>query len=360
MGSLYSMSSVPKLEKIPPVPRLPPASQFYGISRLMLRLAISVERFPILGNFAISRGAKTEAAVVVAAIEDRFCRGRGEGVPYARYGETVDSVLAQMGSVRCAIEAGEGCGLLQTRLPSGAARNAIDCALWDLAAKRSGVPAHALAGIAPPRPVTTAFTISVDTPDEMARAAALAHVRPLLKIKLAGEGDTARLKAVRAAAPDATLIADANEAWAEADLERNLEACAKAGVALVEQPLPAGQDSALAKIEHIVPICADESIHDRPGLEDLRARYDTINVKLDKTGGLTEALALVKQAEGLGFELMIGCMVASSLAMAPALLLTAHARFVDLDGPLLLVRDRPDGLLYEGSIVHPPARELWG
>ncbi|MGH6822198.1 MAG: N-acetyl-D-Glu racemase DgcA [Methylocella sp.] len=326
----------------------------------MPRLAISVERFPILGNFVISRGAKTEAVVVLAAIEDDAFRGRGEGVPYARYGESVESVLAQIESVRSQIEAGADCSRLNTLLPPGAARNALDCALWDLAAKQSGVPAHGLAGLAPPGPVTTAFTISVGTPNEMARAAALARARPLLKIKLAGEGDAARLKAVRAAAPDATLIADANEAWTETTLERSLEACAKAGVVLVEQPLPAGQDSALAKIEHIVPICADESVHDRAGLEDLRARYDAINVKLDKSGGLTEALALMKQAEGLGFELMIGCMVASSLAMAPALLLTAHARFVDLDGPLLLARDRPDGLFYEGSIVHPPRRELWG
>jgi L-alanine-DL-glutamate epimerase-like enolase superfamily enzyme len=326
----------------------------------MPRLAISVERFPILGQFAIARGAKTEAVVVVAAIEDGICHGRGEGVPYARYGETVGSVLAQIESVRLQIEAGADCTRLQTLLPPGAARNAIDCALWDLAAKRNGVPVYVLAGVAPPGPVMTAFTISVGTPDEMARAAAKARARPLLKIKLAGEDDAARLKAVRAAAPDATLIADANEAWAEAGLERNLEACARAGVALVEQPLPAGQDSALAKIEHIVPICADESVHDRTGLEDLRARYNAINVKLDKTGGLTEALALVKQAEGFGFELMIGCMVASSLAMAPALLLAAHARFLDLDGPLLLARDRPDGLLYEGSIIHPPALELWG
>jgi L-alanine-DL-glutamate epimerase-like enolase superfamily enzyme len=332
----------------------------YGISRLMPRLAVSVERFPILGNFVISRGAKAEAAVVVATIEDRAWRGRGEGVPYARYGETVDSVLAQMGSVRSAIEAGADRVALQTLLPPGAARNALDCALWDLAAKRSGVPAHVLAGVAPSVPVATAFTISVGTPDEMARAAAKARARPLLKIKLAGEGDAARLVAVRAAAPEATLIVDANEAWAEAGLERSLEACAKAGVALVEQPLPAGRDSALAKIEHVVPICADESIHDRSGLEALRARYDAINVKLDKTGGLTEALALMTQAEGLGYELMIGCMVASSLAMAPALLLAAHARFVDLDGPLLLARDRPDGLVYEGSIAHPPARKLWG
>ena len=326
----------------------------------MPRLVISVERFPIRGNFVISRGVKTEAAVVVAAIEDGAWRGRGEGVPYARFGETVDSVLAQMGLIRSAIEAGADRGLLQTILPPGAARNAIDCALWDLAAKRSGVPAHVLAGVAPPLPVTTAFTISVGTPDEMARAAALARERPLLKIKLAGEGDAARLTAVRAAAPDATLIVDANEAWAESGLERNLEACAKADVVLVEQPLPAGKDSALAKIEHIVPTCADESIHDCSGLEALRERYDAINIKLDKTGGLTEALALMTQAEGLGFGLMIGCMVASSLAMAPALLLTAHARFVDLDGPLLLARDRPDGLTYEGSIVHPPPRELWG
>jgi L-alanine-DL-glutamate epimerase-like enolase superfamily enzyme len=308
----------------------------------------------------ISRGTKTEAVVVVAAIENGAFRGRGEGVPYARYGESIDSVLAQMNSVRSAIEAGADRVLLQTLLPPGAARNAIDCALWDLAAKRSGVSAYVLAGVAPPVPVTTAFTISVGTPEKMAQAAALARARPLLKIKLAGEGDSARLAAIRAAAPGVTLIVDANEAWAEAGLERGLDACAKAGVALVEQPLPAGQDSALAKIEHIVPICADESVHDRTGLEDLRARYDAINVKLDKTGGLTEALALVKQAEGLGFELMVGCMVASSLAMAPAFLLTAHARFVDLDGPLLLVRDRRDGLVYEGSIVHPPARALWG
>jgi L-alanine-DL-glutamate epimerase-like enolase superfamily enzyme len=326
----------------------------------MPRLAVSLERFPILGNFVISRGAKTEAIVVVAAIEDRAWRGRGEGVPYVRYGETVESAIEQIESVRSQIEAGADCTRLQTLLPPGAARNAIDCALWDLAAKRSCVPVHVLAGLAPPVPVTTAFTISLGTPDEMARAAALACARPLLKIKLTGEGDAARLKAVRAAAPGATLIADANEAWVETGLERNLEACAKVGVALVEQPLPVGEDTALAKIEHIVRICADESVHDRPGLEDLRARYDAINVKLDKTGGLTEALALAKQAEGLGFELMIGCMVASSLAMAPALLLAARARFVDLDGPLLLARDRPDGLLYEGSIVHPPARELWG
>ncbi len=208
--------------------------------------------------------------------------------------------------------------------------------------------------------MTTAFTISVGTPSEMAKAAEAASHRPLLKIKLAGDGDFARLAAVHEAAPDSTLIVDANEAWTEADLERNLEACAKAGVRLVEQPLPAGDDAALETIPHSVPICADESVHDRHGLEALRARYDAINVKLDKTGGLTEALELVDAAQALGFDLMVGCMVATSLAMAPALLLAARAKFVDLDGPLLLAADRPHGLRYEGSILYPPASELWG
>jgi len=323
-------------------------------------LTITVERFPILGKFVIARGAKTEAVVVVATIEDKGLRGRGESVPYARYGETVESVLTQIALVRAQIEAGADRGRLQELLPPGAARNALDCALWDLDAKRCGVAAHVLAGVMPPAPVTTAFTISAGIPAEMAEAAAKARERPLLKIKLAGEDDAARLSAVRAAAPGSTLIVDANEAWQQADLERYLEACAEVGVALVEQPLPAAKDAVLAKIQHIVPICADESVHDRTGLEALRARYDAINVKLDKTGGLTEALALVNLAQSLGFELMIGCMVASSLAMAPALLLAGRACFVDLDGPLLLASDRPDGLIYKGSIVLPPTRELWG
>ncbi len=323
-------------------------------------LTITVERFPILGKFVIARGAKTEAVVVVATIEDKGFRGRGESVPYARYGETVESVLTQIASVRAQIEAGADRGHLQELLPPGAARNALDCALWDLDAKRCGVAAHVLAGVMPPAPVTTAFTISAGSPAEMAKAAAKARERPLLKIKLAGDDDAARLSAVRAAAPGSTLIVDANEAWQQADLERYLEACAEAGVALIEQPLPADKDAILAKFQHIVPICADESVHDRTGLEALRARYDAINVKLDKTGGLTEALALVNLAQSLGFELMIGCMVASSLAMAPALLLAGRARFIDLDGPLLLACDRPDGLIYKGSIVLPPTRELWG
>ncbi len=331
----------------------------------MRKLGIAVERFPIAGQFVISRGSKTEAVVIVATIEAGVAgglaiRGRGECVPYARYGETVESVAAQIESARAAIEAGAGRDELQALLPSGAARNALDCALWDLAAKESGRPVHALAGLPAPRPVATAVTISVGSPAEMASAAAAVRSRPLLKIKLAGEGDPERVAAVRAAAPKATMIVDANEAWTEAQLPGHLAACARAGVALIEQPLPAGRDAALADIERVIPICADESVHAREGLDELRSRYDAVNLKLDKTGGLTELIATAARAEAIGLGLVIGCMVGTSLAMAPALLLAARARFVDLDGPLLLARDRADGLIYEGSIVHPASPALWG
>jgi L-alanine-DL-glutamate epimerase-like enolase superfamily enzyme len=326
----------------------------------MPRLSVAIERFPIAGKFVISRGAKTEAVVIVATIEDASFRGRGECVPYTRYGETVESVAEQIETLRARIEAGMNCADLQSALAPGAARNALDCALWDLTAKRRGVRAHELAGLSAPIEVATAFTLSVGAPVEMAAAAANASDRPILKIKLAGAGDPARIDAVRAAAPKAQLIVDANEAWREADLERYLVACAEAGVALVEQPLPAGRDAALAKIDHIVPICADESAHDRAGLEALRERYDAINIKLDKAGGVTEALAMAEQAERLGYSLMVGCMVATSLAMAPALLLAARAQFVDLDGPLILARDRPEGLVYEGSLIRRPSAALWG
>ena len=326
----------------------------------MRKLIVSIERFPIRGKFVISRGSKTEAVVVVARIEERGAEGRGEAVPYGRYGESPELVLAQIESARASIEAGADRQELQSLLPPGAARNALDCALWDLEAKRAGVPVHVLAKIAAPRPVVTAFTISAGSPAEMAAAAAAERQRPLLKIKLMGDGDEERIAAVRAAAPETNLIIDANEAWSEKNLERNLEACAKFSVALVEQPLPAGKDSALAAMGHAIPVCADESIHDRSGLEALRPRYDAINIKLDKTGGLTEALALADLAKTMGFELMVGCMVASSLAIAPALLLATRAKYVDLDGPLLLARDRRNGLEYEGSLVYPPAPKLWG
>jgi L-alanine-DL-glutamate epimerase-like enolase superfamily enzyme len=326
----------------------------------MITVHCAVERFPIAGRFVIARGAKTEARVVVVTVERGGYRGRGECVPYARYGESVESVMAQIAGIRRDLEAGLDRTGLQSRLPAGAARNAIDCALWDLEAKRSGMPAFAAAGLAGMASATTAFTLSVGSPAEMAESARLAQARPLLKVKLAGAGDLERLQAVREGAPDTCLIVDANEAWAPADLERMIAACAEAGVALIEQPLPAGADARLAHVEHLVPICADESVHDRRGLESLRPRYDAINIKLDKAGGLTEALALAAEAEALGFEIMVGCMVATSLAMAPAMLLTARARYVDLDGPLLLSHDRADGLVYDGSIVHPPRAALWG
>ncbi len=322
-------------------------------------LNIAVERFPIAGAFVISRGAKTEAVTVVATIEAGGHRGRGECVPYARYGESIESVVAQIESLRRDIETGTGRDTLQRLLPHGAARNALDCALWDLEAKIRDLSAFELAGLAPPEPVVTAYTLSLGTPEAMAAAARAAN-RPLLKLKLAGDGDTERLAAVRAAAPAATLIVDANEAWSAANLDANLAACVAQGVVLIEQPLPAGEDAILAEIAHPVPLCADESLHDRADLAHLRGRYEAINIKLDKTGGLTEALALATAAEALGFQLMIGCMVASSLAMAPALLLAGRARYVDLDGPLLLARDRPEGLVYEGARVFPAAPALWG
>jgi L-Ala-D/L-Glu epimerase / N-acetyl-D-glutamate racemase len=325
----------------------------------MPSLALRVEHWPIAGRFTISRGSKTEATTVMVEIREGGLRGRGECVPYARYGETAETVTAAIESLTKPISEGLDRHGLQTALPPGAARNAVDCALWDLAAKRSGKRAWEIAGIAPPRPVTTAYTISLDTPEGMAKAAREVKF-PLLKLKLGAPCDTERLKAVRAAAPKARLIVDANEGWREEDLVVNFAACAAAGVELIEQPLPADKDGALAAMDRPVPVCADESVHDRKGLRDLRGKYDAVNIKLDKAGGLTEALALVDAAERNGFGIMIGSMVGTSLGIAPALLLAARARFVDLDGPLLLARDRPEGLHYSGAEISPPAPALWG
>jgi len=327
-------------------------------SRLTLRLA--VERWPIAGSFAISRGSKTEAVVVVAELGAGKACGRGECVPYARYGETVASVTAAIEALRPRIEAGMTRAELQTAMPPGAARNALDCAFWDLEAKCAGRPAAELAGLAPPGPVVTAYTISIGEPEAMARAAAQEAHRPLLKVKLGRDGDPARIAAVRRAAPAARLIVDANEGWSEDNLAANLAACAEAGVVLVEQPLPAGHDALLGRIARPIAVCADESAHDRASLAGLVGRYDAVNVKLDKAGGLTEALAMAAEAERRGLTLMVGCMVATSLSMAPAVLVAQKAAVVDLDGPLLLARDRPDGLRYAGSLVHPPAPALWG
>ncbi|HKF10426.1 MAG TPA: N-acetyl-D-Glu racemase DgcA [Xanthobacteraceae bacterium] len=325
-----------------------------------LTLSVRVERWPIAGTFSISRGAKTEAVVVVAELSDRTHRGRGECVPYARYGETVDGVAAAIEGMRVEIGRGLDRERLQSAMAPGAARNALDCAFWDLAAKRAGRPIHELLGMSAPKAVTTAYTISLATPEAMAKAAAGAAERALLKIKLGAQGDPARIAAVRRAAPRAELIVDANEGWTESDLATNLAACAEAAVTLIEQPLPAEHDDALARIVHPLPICADESAHASASVSALVGKYDAVNIKLDKAGGLTEALAMAREAERLGLTLMVGCMVATSLSMAPAMLLAQRARVVDLDGPLLLAHDRPDGLRYEDSRVHPPAPALWG
>jgi L-Ala-D/L-Glu epimerase len=324
------------------------------------QLAVRIERWPIAGAFTISRGAKTEAVTVVAEVSQGGHTGRGECVPYSRYGETPEVTLAALQAMREPLSRGVDRQALQRAMPAGAARNALDCALVDLEAKSAGRRAWALLGRPAPRACTTAYTISLATPGAMAAATAKAAHRPLLKIKLGGDGDAERIAAVRKAAPESELIVDANEAWSPANLAQNLSACADAGVTLVEQPLPAGQDEALARVRRPVAVCADESVHDRASLDGLRERYDAVNIKLDKTGGLTEALAMADAAHALGFDIMIGCMVATSLAMAPAMLLAQQARFVDLDGPLLLARDREGGLRYDGSLVYPPEAALWG
>jgi L-alanine-DL-glutamate epimerase-like enolase superfamily enzyme len=325
-----------------------------------LLLTVRSERWPIAGAFTISRGAKTEALVVVAELSDGQFRGRGECVPYPRYGESVDSVTAVIEALRAPLQSGLTRANLQDAMPAGAARNALDCAFWDLEAKRTGRRVHELAGLPAPRPLVTAYTISLGSPDVMAGAAEASASRPLLKIKLGGGDDQARIAAVRRAAPKSQLIIDANEGWTASNLAANLAACAAAGVTLVEQPLPAGNDAALAHIARPIAVCADESVHTRHSLAGLRGRYDAVNIKLDKTGGLTEAVAMTAEARRLGFDLMVGCMVATSLAMAPAILLAQGARFVDLDGPLLLAKDREPGLLYDDSQVFPPSPELWG
>ena len=323
-------------------------------------LVARIERFPIAGSFTISRGAKTQAVTVVAEISHAGFIGRGECVPYPRYGETPEATLAAILAMRDAAAGRLDRQALQAVMPPGAARNALDCALVDLEATRQARRAWEVLGKLEPKPCTTAYTISLGSPETMAEATAKAAHRPLLKIKLGGEGDPERIASVRKAAPHAELIVDANEAWTPSNLAPNLAACAAAGVTLVEQPLPAGSDEMLAQIRRPITVCADESVHDRASLAALRDRYDAVNIKLDKAGGLTEALALADAAQALGFDIMVGCMVATSLSMAPAMLLTPQARFVDLDGPLLLARDRDHGLRYDEAHVYPPDAALWG
>ena len=327
---------------------------------LRIKVNARAENWPIAGRFSISRGSKAQADVVVVELADDIYRGHGECVPYPRYGESVEGVLADIAGIAPAISGGMDRAELCNAMPPGAARNALDCALWDLEAKRSGKSVFALAGLSPPRPLLTAYTISLDTPAEMARATLAALKYPLLKIKLGGDGDPARIAAVRHAAPSAELIVDANEGWNAANIAENFAACAAAGVTLIEQPLPAGEDGLLKDISRPVPLCADESAHGIGSLAALAGKYDAVNIKLDKTGGLTEALAMADAARAMGFQLMIGSMVGTSLAMAPAMLLAQNARVVDLDGPLLLAQDRPNGLRYENGTLYPPEPALWG
>ncbi|MDZ5646145.1 N-acetyl-D-Glu racemase DgcA [Nitrospirillum sp. BR 11828] len=328
-------------------------------------LVIRAETFPIRGTFRISRGAKTEAQVVVAEVTAEGPRGpvtgRGECVPYARYGETVAGVMAALDAQGAAVAAGLTRAELQTRLPPGAARNALDCALWDLEAKLAGTPVWRLAGLtAAPGPVSTAFTLSVDTPENMGRAAAAARHCPLLKLKLTGEGDLERVAAVRENAPLSRLMVDANEGWSLDQLDHYAPRLAALGVELLEQPLSAGRDAELTDYRCPIPLGADESVHGLDSLEALVGRYQVANIKLDKTGGLTEALALKAACEAAGLRVMVGCMVATSLSMAPAHLLAQGAAFVDLDGPLLLARDRTPGIFYDGTTAAPPPPDLWG
>jgi L-Ala-D/L-Glu epimerase len=319
-------------------------------------ITVTNDRFLLIHTFTISRGSKTEAQVLTVRITRRGVTGCAECVPYARYGET-------MASVRAAVEALPGDitrVALQSALPPGAARNAVDCALWDLEAKQTGRRVWELAGLPPPRPVLTAYTLSLAAPQVMRDAAHKNAHRPILKIKLGTPDDMPRLEAVRQGAPRSTILVDANEGWTPevyTDLAPHL---VRLGVALVEQPLPAGQDDMLAEIARPVPVCADESCFDRASLSALQGKYDGVNLKLDKTGGLTEALLTRDLAREMGFKVMVGCMVGSSLAMAPAVLLAQGAAWTDLDGPLLLAEDRPHPLRYDSEGVHPPDANLWG
>lgn len=323
-------------------------------------LASATEAFPIAGGFTISRGTKTEAAVVTCRITANGHAGWGECVPYARYGESLDSVVAEIAAATPAVEAGASRDDLRQIMRAGAARNVVDCALWDLEAKLSGMPVSSTINATPPQPLTTAYTISLGEPEVMAAQTAGHADRALLKVKVGTADDATRIRAVRAAAPKSRIILDANEGWTGDTLGYHLAVCAEAGISLIEQPLPAGRDEALAQVERVVPVCADESVHLASDLAALTDRYDAINIKLDKTGGLTEALHLHAKARGLGFGVMVGCMVGTSLAMAPAVLLAQDADFVDLDGPLLLARDREPGLVYDGALVSPPITALWG
>jgi len=325
------------------------------------RLTARIERWPVAGAFTIARGAKTHVDVVVAEIDDGGVTGHGEATPIYYHGETAESVLAQVHGLRDAVASGITVDELGAVIGRGAARNAVDCALWDLAARTSGVPAWRRAGLGGLEPLTTAFTISLGDPARMeadARAAAGRH--GLLKLKLAGEGDLERVAAVRRGAPEARLIVDANESWTGRDVAAEAAALVPLGVELIEQPVAAGEDHLLDGVTSPIPLCADESCQDRADLPRCIGRYAAINIKLDKAGGLTEALALADEARAAGLDLMVGCMLSTSLGVAPAFLLGQNARWVDLDGPLLLARDRPGGFRFDGGVMTQADPPIWG
>ncbi len=325
-----------------------------------MEIRVFSESWPIRGSFTISRGSKTAADVVVVELTQDGVTGRGECVPYARYGESVQGVITQIENIMPVLREGLDRGALQSVLPAGAARNAVDCALWDLESKQHRQRIWQRLNKPEPDALLTAYTLSLDTPENMQAAAEANSDRPLLKLKLAGAGDLARVTAVRKGAPQARIIVDANEGWDETLYRELVPALQKLGVEMIEQPLPAGQDQILASLPHPIPICADESCHDSSTLHELIGRYDMINIKLDKTGGLTEALELRKQAEAAGMKIMVGCMLATSLAMAPAFVVAQGAQVVDLDGPLLLQKDRDAGFNFSDNQMHAPDAALWG
>ncbi len=326
-----------------------------------MQVTVRSEIWPLAAAFKISRGTRTQTEIVVVELNDGAHIGRGECMANPRYDESQESVTAALEAIGPKVESGAvDRQSLQETMPAGAARNALDCALWDIEAKRAGVRAWTLAGLEDLQTAETAYTISVDTPDVMAESARANAYRPLLKIKLTGDGDLDRVAAVRENAPNARLIVDANEGWSVGMVEPFSTELKKLHVQMIEQPLPEGEDDMLSEVAHPVPICADESCHTRQDIDRMAALYDVINIKLDKTGGLTEALALRDAAVAAGLKIMVGCMISTSLAMAPALLVAQGAAFVDLDGPLLLAKDRDPPLQFDGSIIHPPVPALWG
>ncbi|MGB5695534.1 MAG: N-acetyl-D-Glu racemase DgcA [Polyangiales bacterium] len=324
-----------------------------------MKWAVRAESWPIRGGFRIARGARDVAEVVVVELHDDGLVGRGECVPYGRYGESIDSVRLELQAGCAAMKRGARTRALAMR--AGAARNALDCALWDLEAKRQGKPVWELAGLGmPPCATHTMRTISVDSVEKMQEAAATLRDARVLKIKVDGGRDLERIAAVHEAAPGALLVVDANEAWSTDQLVAWLPSLPALGVAVLEQPLAAEDDAALEGLERSVPICADESFHDRGSFSHVERRYDMVNVKLDKAGGLTEALHCTSEARRLGLRVMVGCMVSTSLAIEPALLLTPSAEYVDLDGPLLLETDRAGALHEEENDLLRPSPSIWG